>query len=60
MPGRGTIGKLLNNSKVKQGAVAAEFDALMNDIQHGHGTLTKLLYDDPLMSADAIAHEAPR
>ena len=30
------------------GGISAEFNGLMADVQHGHGTLTKLLYDDPL------------
>jgi phospholipid/cholesterol/gamma-HCH transport system substrate-binding protein len=30
------------------GRLSAEFNGLMADVQHGHGTLTKLLYDDPL------------
>jgi phospholipid/cholesterol/gamma-HCH transport system substrate-binding protein len=30
------------------GGISAEFDGLMADVQHGHGTLTKLLFDDPL------------
>ena len=30
------------------GGISTEFSALMADVQHGHGTLTKLLYDDPL------------
>jgi phospholipid/cholesterol/gamma-HCH transport system substrate-binding protein len=30
------------------GRFSAEFNGLMADVQHGHGTLTKLLFDDPL------------
>jgi phospholipid/cholesterol/gamma-HCH transport system substrate-binding protein len=30
------------------GGIGAEYNALMADVQHGHGTLSKLLYDDPL------------
>lgn len=30
------------------GGLSAEFNGLMADLQHGHGTLTKLLYEDPL------------
>ena len=31
--------------------VGAELDQLMADVQHGNGTMTKLLYEDPLDSA---------
>jgi phospholipid/cholesterol/gamma-HCH transport system substrate-binding protein len=30
------------------GGISAEFNGLMADVQHGHGTLTKLFFDDPL------------
>lgn len=30
------------------GGIGAEFNGLMADVQHGHGTLTKLLLEDPL------------
>ena len=46
--GRGSAGKLVNDPKLKQGTVAAELAGLMGDVQHGHGTLTKLFYEDPL------------
>jgi phospholipid/cholesterol/gamma-HCH transport system substrate-binding protein len=30
------------------GGLSDDFNRLMADVQHGHGTLTKLLYEDPL------------
>jgi len=47
--GRGAIGKIVQDPQLKAGArVSDELDRLMADIQHGHGTVTKLFYDDPL------------
>jgi phospholipid/cholesterol/gamma-HCH transport system substrate-binding protein len=45
--GKGALGKIVQNPQ--QGAgVNGEINQLMADIQHGHGTLTKLFYEDPL------------
>jgi len=47
--GKGAIGKIAQNPQLKKGGgLSAEIDQLMADIQHGHGTITKLLYEDPL------------
>ena len=47
--GKGAIGKIVQDPHLKSSASTnAEFNALMADIEHGHGTLTKLLYQDPL------------
>ena len=47
--GSGAIGKIVQNPQLQTGAgVSGELDRLMADIQHGHGTVTKLFYDDPL------------
>jgi phospholipid/cholesterol/gamma-HCH transport system substrate-binding protein len=47
--GKGAIGRIVQDPRLQPGGNAnAEFDRLMADIQHGHGTLTKLLYEDPL------------
>ena len=47
--GKGALGKIAQNPQLqKGGGVSAELDQLMADIQHGHGTITKLLYEDPL------------
>jgi phospholipid/cholesterol/gamma-HCH transport system substrate-binding protein len=47
--GGGALGKLKQDPTIKQSATAAtELDRLVNDIQHGHGTLTKLFFDDPI------------
>ena len=47
--GSGALGKLKQDPTLKQSAgAAAELNLLMNDMQHGHGTLTKLFFDDPL------------
>ena len=47
--GKGAIGKIVKSPQLQAGGgVSAEFNQLMADVQHGHGTLTKLLFDDPL------------
>ena len=47
--GKGAIGKIVKSPQLQAGGgVSAEFNGLMDDVQHGHGTLTKLLFDDPL------------
>jgi phospholipid/cholesterol/gamma-HCH transport system substrate-binding protein len=47
--GKGAIGKIVQDEKLQQGAgISAELKQLTADVQHGHGTITKLLYDDPL------------
>lgn len=47
--GSGAIGKLVQDPKLQTGGgVTGELDQLMADIQHGHGTFTKLFYEDPL------------
>jgi phospholipid/cholesterol/gamma-HCH transport system substrate-binding protein len=47
--GKGAIGKLAKDSKLQTGAgVGGELDQLMAAVQHGHGTVTKLFYEDPL------------
>jgi phospholipid/cholesterol/gamma-HCH transport system substrate-binding protein len=47
--GSGVIGKIVQNPKLQTGAgVSGEFDQLMADMQHGHGTFTKLFYEEPL------------
>ena len=47
--GGGAIGKFAQDEKLQSGAgVSGEFDRLMADVRHGHGTVTKLFYEDPL------------
>jgi phospholipid/cholesterol/gamma-HCH transport system substrate-binding protein len=47
--GGGAIGKIVQNPQLQTGAgVAGELDQLMADVQHGHGTVTKLFYEDPI------------
>ena len=47
--GKGAIGKIVKSPQLQAGAgVSAELNQLMADVQHGHGTMTKLLFDDPL------------
>ncbi len=47
--GRGAIGKIVKSPQLQAGGgVSAELNRLMDDVQHGHGTLTKLFYEDPL------------
>jgi phospholipid/cholesterol/gamma-HCH transport system substrate-binding protein len=47
--GSGAIGKIVQNPQLQTGAgISAELDRLMAEVQHGHGTVTKLFYDDPL------------
>ena len=45
--GKGAIGKIVQNPEPTAG-VKGELDQLIADVQHGRGTMTKLLYDDPL------------
>jgi phospholipid/cholesterol/gamma-HCH transport system substrate-binding protein len=65
--GSGAIGKIVQDPQLKAGArVSDELDQLMADIQHGHGTVTKLFYEDqidkqldaPLKRLDAIMASA--
>jgi len=47
--GSGAIGKIVQNPQLKTGAgVRGELDQLTADVQHGHGTITKLFYEDRL------------
>jgi phospholipid/cholesterol/gamma-HCH transport system substrate-binding protein len=47
--GKGAIGKFAQDQQLQSGAgVYGELDRLTADVQHGHGTITKLLYEDPL------------
>jgi phospholipid/cholesterol/gamma-HCH transport system substrate-binding protein len=47
--GSGAIGKIVQNPQLQTGAgVSGELDQLMAAVQHGHGTITKLFYEDPL------------
>ena len=47
--GGGALGKLAQDPTLKQGASAkSELDQLMDEVQHGHGTLAKLFFEDPL------------
>jgi phospholipid/cholesterol/gamma-HCH transport system substrate-binding protein len=47
--GGGAIGKIVQNPQLQAGAGASgELDRLMAEVQHGHGTITKLFYEDPL------------
>jgi phospholipid/cholesterol/gamma-HCH transport system substrate-binding protein len=47
--GHGSVGKLVNNPTLKQATgVSAQLQALMDDVRHGKGTMTKLFFDDPL------------
>ena len=47
--GSGAIGKIVQDPQLQTGArVSGELDRLMADVQHGHGTVTKLFYADPL------------
>ena len=44
--GGGVIGKIAQDPKLKAGAgVSSELDQLTADVQHGHGTATKLFYE---------------
>lgn len=47
--GSGAIGKIVQDEQLQTGAgISAELNRLTADVQHGHGTITKLFYDDPL------------
>jgi phospholipid/cholesterol/gamma-HCH transport system substrate-binding protein len=47
--GSGAIGKIVQDSQLQSGVkVSGELNQLMADVQHGHGTITKLFYEDPL------------
>jgi phospholipid/cholesterol/gamma-HCH transport system substrate-binding protein len=47
--GSGAIGKIVKDPQLQTGAgVSGELDQLMAEVQHGHGTVTKLFYEDPL------------
>ena len=47
--GKGAIGKFAQDQQLQTGAgVSSELDRLMADVRHGHGTITKLFYEDPL------------
>jgi phospholipid/cholesterol/gamma-HCH transport system substrate-binding protein len=47
--GGGAIGKIVQNPPLQAGGgLSNELDRLMADVQHGHGTVTKLFFDDPL------------
>ena len=47
--GGGAIGKFAQDQQLQSGAgVSGELDQLMADVRHGHGTVTKLFYEDPL------------
>lgn len=47
--GSGAIGKIVKDPRLQTGSPASsELDRLMAEVRHGHGTITKLLYDDPL------------
>jgi phospholipid/cholesterol/gamma-HCH transport system substrate-binding protein len=47
--GSGAIGKIVQNPQLQTGAGASgELDQLMAAVQHGHGTATKLFYENPL------------
>jgi phospholipid/cholesterol/gamma-HCH transport system substrate-binding protein len=46
--GGGTVGKLVTDPKLKGAGFSAELDQLIADAKHGHGTITKLFYEDPL------------
>jgi phospholipid/cholesterol/gamma-HCH transport system substrate-binding protein len=47
--GSGAIGKFVRNPQLQSGAgFSGEFDRLMADVRHGHGTVTRLFYEDPL------------
>jgi phospholipid/cholesterol/gamma-HCH transport system substrate-binding protein len=47
--GSGAIGKIAQDQQLQTGAgVSDEFDRLMADVRHGHGTVTKLFYEDPI------------
>ncbi len=47
--GSGSVGKIVKSPQLQAGGgVSGDFNRLMDDVQHGHGTLTKLLFEDPL------------
>jgi phospholipid/cholesterol/gamma-HCH transport system substrate-binding protein len=47
--GSGAIGKIAQDQQLQTGAgVSGELDRLAADVRHGHGTVTKLFYEDPL------------
>ncbi len=49
--GGGALGKLAQDPTLKQSAGAkSELDQLMDEVQHGHGTLAKLMHEDPLQA----------
>jgi phospholipid/cholesterol/gamma-HCH transport system substrate-binding protein len=45
--GKGALGKIVQNPQNAAG-VSGELNQLVADIQHGHGTITKLFFEDPL------------
>ena len=45
--GKGALGKIVQNPQGGAG-FQGELDQLLADVQHGKGTMTKLLFDDPL------------
>jgi phospholipid/cholesterol/gamma-HCH transport system substrate-binding protein len=48
MSGAGKSSSAIDKFAKEGAGVSSELDRLTADIQHGNGTLTKLLYDDPL------------
>jgi phospholipid/cholesterol/gamma-HCH transport system substrate-binding protein len=48
LKGNGSLAKMVNDPNLKKEASLPELSAVMDDIRHGHGTLTKLFYEDPL------------
>ena len=46
--GEGNIGKVLKKAPATSNSFSSELDTLTHDIQHGNGTVTKLMYGDPL------------
>ena len=47
--GGGAIGKFAQDRQLQSGAgVSGELDRLVAGVRHGHGTVTMLLYEDPL------------
>lgn len=49
--GQGTIGKFINEGPPTGEGLPKELDALMNDVQKGHGTLSRLMSDEDSLTA---------
>jgi phospholipid/cholesterol/gamma-HCH transport system substrate-binding protein len=47
--GHGSVGKIAQDTSLAQASgMSNQIDAIMNDMQHGKGTIAKLFYEDPI------------